>query len=705
MRADNLAGAGRLWARLFPAGEGCLLVNVLKSDIVASTDAAALRGIIDEQMKDLPTLPIVVAKILQTASSPTASARELQALIAVDGGLTAKILRLANSAFYGHSRTITTLSDAVVVLGFNSVRNLTLSASMLDSLAPRGAAQIFDWRAYWVHCNAVALCARLIARRKKLSPAACEEAFIAGLLHDIGKLFLGKYCPDLLAEVVLTAETYGVPMVEAEWRLMGTTHALLGQQIAERWNFPAPLASAIGAHHDPDAWQGDKTLTYVVHAANVWTQWAGLGAVDPATPRLHNDVDEWIPLTSVEREDLIEQLRADMEKTQALLGWDDDDGTGGRAPLPADHSGDDAAPPAAEGENTVSASALAMASASTLSHIQDTLIEAAGVLLPLWGSTLFLWDDESDRFRASSCGQANDVLTRIGEQQMRESLLDKVLSPHTAAGAPVVVAAPRSLAALARGHRFLLSALLHGPTGKTVGFLLLGQSAEHEFIAQSRAAEALGNLCRHAAAGIVRLQGFRASVAALATAIDARDPSGGDHSRRVRDFSLACGRHLKLSPPRLERLEIAALLHDVGKIGVPEHILNKPGRLEPDEFGHIAAHAQGGAHLAGHTFGEVMPFILCHHERWDGSGYPAGLKGAQIPMEAQILAVCEAWDAMRSGQAFRDARSVAEAQRELIEGSGTQFNPLVVEAFLASVADAAADRSEAGAAVAAFARG
>lgn len=628
-------------------------------------------------MKDLPTLPIVVAKILQTAASPHASAADLQALIAVDAGLTAKILRLANSSFYGQSRRITTLKDAIVILGFNTVRNLTLSASMLDSLSPRGAAQVFDWRAYWEHCAGVAACARLLARRRGLPTAVQEEAFVAGLLHDIGKLFLGRYCPDVLADIVLNAETFQVSMEEAEWRLIGTTHALLGQEIAEQWNFPAPLASAIGAHHHPDGWRDDPTLTYLVHTANVLTQQAGVGALDPQLPRLDAEVDGWLSLNTVQREDLIIDLHREMSDMEALLGWESSE--------PADRPNTVCLPAKAMGEAAeddlsavVHEKALAIARVNTLAELRDLLMAGAAALAPIWGSTLFLWDDDQSRFTPRA---GNDLLARIGEAQLRESLLDDALPlAPCPTGCLAPVAAPRALRSLGEGHRFLVCAL--AGSQKTIGFLLLGQSAR-EIAPTDAQGQALQTLAAHAAAAILRVQSFQISVGALAHAIDARDPNGGAHSSRVRDMAIACAKHLGLTEARSETLEVAALLHDVGKLSIPDHILAKPGQLNPEEFRNVAGHSSAGAHLAGHTFGEVMPFILCHHERWDGSGYPAGLRENQIPLESQIIAVCEAWDAMRGDRPYRAALSVEAARRELRGNSGTQFDPAVVDAFLA----------------------
>ncbi len=642
--------------------------------IAPAATADDLKRVITDQMRDLPTLPLVVAKILQTASSPTASARDLQALIAVDAGLTAKILRLANSSFYGQQRKISTLETAVVILGFSTIRNLTLSASLLDSLQPRGVAQVFDWRAFWEHCNAVALCARLLARQKRLPGSVAESAFVAGLLHDIGKLFLGKYFPDLLAEIVLTAETYGVAHAEAEWRLMGTTHALLGQEIAQHWNFPAELCECIGGHHDPDGYRDDPTLTYLVHAADALTHQAGIGAVSVAPVRLDRDVAEWLNLTSVAREDLLAQLQDEMKNAQSLLGWEAAD-----EPAAVRVAGKDEEIGGDEPDAILHAYSLAIARANTVSEVRIHLFKAAVALADsVWGTALFLWDDEAARF-LSGTGD-NAVLTRVGEQQMRESLLDAALA-STRNAALAAVRAPRALGALAEGHRFLLCPL--AGREKTIGFLLLGQSASGGVLAPGPdAARALATLAAHAAAGIVRIHSFLLSVTTLSAAIDARDPGGAGHARRVRDLSVACAERIGLSQTRIETLAVAALVHDVGKLSIPDQILSKPGRLDDDEFRNIASHTTNGAHLAGHAFAALMPLILCHHERWDGTGYPAGLRGTQIPVEAQIIAVAEAWDAMRVGRAYRPALASGEAQREIEGASGAQFSPQVVTAFL-----------------------
>jgi len=174
-----------------------------------------------------------------------------------------------------------------------------------------------------------------------------------------------------------------------------------------------------------------------------------------------------------------------------------------------------------------------------------------------------------------------------------------------------------------------------------------------------------------------------ATVEALATAVDAKDPYTRGHSRRVSDYAAAIAYALNQSPEDIARVRRAGLLHDVGKIGVPDAILLKPGGLTDEEFAVIKEHpAIGERVLQGLPFlAEILPAVRHHHERWDGRGYPDGLTGAAIPPDAAILAVADSLDAMTSSRTYRQALPVAEAIRRLHEGSGAQFDARIVAAF------------------------
>ena len=178
-----------------------------------------------------------------------------------------------------------------------------------------------------------------------------------------------------------------------------------------------------------------------------------------------------------------------------------------------------------------------------------------------------------------------------------------------------------------------------------------------------------------------------AHVEALAAAMDLRDRRTAEHSEDVVGLAALVGQMLRLDPAALVELEFAARLHDVGKIRVPDHVLNKPGALEPQEREVMRCHAAWGAEtLSGVPGLEVVATIVrFHHERWDGCGYPDGIGGACIPLASRIIAVCDAFGAMTCDRPYRLGMSAAEALAELRAGAGTQFDPAVVDAFCQAV--------------------
>jgi len=177
---------------------------------------------------------------------------------------------------------------------------------------------------------------------------------------------------------------------------------------------------------------------------------------------------------------------------------------------------------------------------------------------------------------------------------------------------------------------------------------------------------------------------FLQTAEALAAAIEKRDIYTGGHTKRVRDYCMATARYLKLTPGETEWLELAAILHDVGKIGVDDQVLRKPGKLTDEEFAQIRAHPTIGYEILNHirTLQEVIPGMRHHHERPDGKGYPDGLADGKIPFLARIIAVADTYDAMTSDRPYRQGLSDEAAISELRKFSGVQFDETVVEAFL-----------------------
>jgi putative nucleotidyltransferase with HDIG domain len=171
----------------------------------------------------------------------------------------------------------------------------------------------------------------------------------------------------------------------------------------------------------------------------------------------------------------------------------------------------------------------------------------------------------------------------------------------------------------------------------------------------------------------------------LGDVVEADDAYTGRHSRSVVDLCLAVGDELAIPPDRRRNLEFGALLHDVGKIAIPKEIINKPGKLDPDEWQVIKTHTIEGQKMLERVGGfmqDVGLIVRSHHERWDGGGYPDGLAGEDVPLEARIISCCDAWNAMRTDRPYRPALAHEAARAEMVRGSGTQFDPEVVEALL-----------------------
>ncbi len=173
------------------------------------------------------------------------------------------------------------------------------------------------------------------------------------------------------------------------------------------------------------------------------------------------------------------------------------------------------------------------------------------------------------------------------------------------------------------------------------------------------------------------------TVETLNAAVEARDPYTAGHSQRVRRVALAVGRDLGLPSKRLGTLGTAALFHDVGKIGIPDSILTKAGPLAPVEAAIMREHVTRGAEIVSKvsSFEDAVPAIRHHHERWDGLGYPDGLSGDEIPLEAAIIGLADAWDAMTTDRPYAQALSLNDALMQIRTGRGKQFSPSVVDAF------------------------
>ncbi|MGO1470288.1 MAG: HD-GYP domain-containing protein [Tissierella sp.] len=192
-------------------------------------------------------------------------------------------------------------------------------------------------------------------------------------------------------------------------------------------------------------------------------------------------------------------------------------------------------------------------------------------------------------------------------------------------------------------------------------------------------------LARHSFKLYVEMRSFNiATIETLSKALEAKDPYTSGHSTRVGEYALLLANAYGLSKKRIDNLMTAAVLHDIGKIGIKDSILHKTDRLTREEFDQIRNHPAIGADILSKidTFKEVEPIVRYHHEKYDGSGYPEGLKGDEVPIEAYILAIADSFDAMTSDRSYRDGLDIDVACKEIEKNAGRQFHPELAKCFI-----------------------
>ena len=226
------------------------------------------------QVQDLPSLPIAVTRVMQLTNDPKAGLSDVAHALASDQGLAARVLKLANSAYYGSSRRIGTVSEAVVILGMRTTRNLTLATSCQDMLEREVQGYFLPRGALWRHSLACAAAAQNLARRAHFR--GTEEAFVAGLLHDIGKVVMSAYLKAEFAQVLTRVAKGRLTFSDAEREVLGFDDAEVGARLLERWNLPSTLVTAVRYHHAPSQ-APESLLAALVHVADTICLTLGIG--------------------------------------------------------------------------------------------------------------------------------------------------------------------------------------------------------------------------------------------------------------------------------------------------------------------------------------------------------------------------------------------------------------------------------------------
>ncbi|MGC8490683.1 MAG: HDOD domain-containing protein [Syntrophobacteraceae bacterium] len=212
---------------------------------------------------DLPAMPHIAAQVLDKLSDEDTNPKEIHQLITQDQALAARVLKVANSPFYGASRSISTLKDAVMFMGFDSIRSLIMTAVLKSMYSKVGLAE----QLLWEHSTGCGLAARKIADELRFPRK--EEAYMAGLMHDVGKTALFLHAPGTMRDIMEEVYNEGLDFAEAEQRRFGFTHALVGGAIANKWRFASTIEDAIADHHEPEPGPTPSQLTQIVNGANV----------------------------------------------------------------------------------------------------------------------------------------------------------------------------------------------------------------------------------------------------------------------------------------------------------------------------------------------------------------------------------------------------------------------------------------------------
>lgn len=228
---------------------------------------------------DLPTIPVVATRVMQLIESECATAEELAKIVASDPAVAARVLKISNSSFYGCQRQVQTLSSAIVLLGFNTLKSIVIAASVKQVYKPFGLTE----KMLWEHSFGAGLAARIIASRTRLANE--EEAFLAGMFHDIGKIIMNTLDRDKFQVVMQRCYNDGLPFEDAEKSIYPFSHAEVGAYVIRKWNFPETLTHVIMKHHSLDFSPSDDDyevkLTAVVNLADQFCKRLGIGERQP----------------------------------------------------------------------------------------------------------------------------------------------------------------------------------------------------------------------------------------------------------------------------------------------------------------------------------------------------------------------------------------------------------------------------------------
>ncbi|HZK55485.1 MAG TPA: HDOD domain-containing protein [Desulfosporosinus sp.] len=261
-----------------------------------------------KRIQALPPLPTSAIRVIALTKNPATSARELEVVIGQDPALAAGMLRQANSAYYGYARRISSLQEAIVVLGFQATQGLAMASAVAPILKIKLVGYQIEQDGLWKHSMITAMAAKSICKKQKLPYG--DIAFTAGLLHDIGKLVISIYVQEVGSYLLEKVTSANLSYVELEEKIIGFNHATVGGFLAKSWNLPEDLVQSISWHHAPSSAQHHDELASVIHVANGIASLLGIGG----------GVDSFLNPLQQEALDRLTLNESDLEQIMAELG-------------------------------------------------------------------------------------------------------------------------------------------------------------------------------------------------------------------------------------------------------------------------------------------------------------------------------------------------------------------------------------------------
>jgi putative nucleotidyltransferase with HDIG domain len=275
-------------------------------------------------IRDLPTLPMVATNVIKLIQNPESTAFDLAEAISQDQSLATKILKTANSAYYGFPRKITTINYAIVVLGLNNIKNIVLSSSIMDQFPKSEENQLFDRKDFWKHSLLCGIIAKMISEHMGIKNS--EEMFICGLLHDFGKLIMDNFLHDEFVLALELARDNDITLLQAENEIFTFNHSAIGALLLKKWGLPSTLITSVEFHHYPNESVSAFRIASIVHMADYLCRRVGIGnSGDNILPKLNKKSFKLIDVTTEQLKSMQGKIAKEFEAATGFLSEDEKD--------------------------------------------------------------------------------------------------------------------------------------------------------------------------------------------------------------------------------------------------------------------------------------------------------------------------------------------------------------------------------------------